>query len=604
MALSFEFFSGNGSLKDYTIPFPWIFNGHLSVWVDGTQKFEPADWSVAGSLMTFVVAPPTGTDNIYVARVTPDTARLVDFVNGGGINEAVMDKDSNQIFYLEQEMIDRTAPPVTSGVDDGKFLRTTTLGALQWYDLFGGANTWTGVQNFPTTPVSTSGFQFNSGSGNVNLGATVKLDITDSDGLRFNGSNIFSRANTWAGTQWFQGACTFAGTHTFDPSAVLNISNAAGLQIAGINIFNRSNTWANTNDFTGTVSLGHTTVPTSKTFNVVDSGGLRVSGTSIFARLNTWSADQDFDGALKIGGTDIFARANAWTGLHTWSGVGLHIFGAGSDVVMNGEVTCNQSLNISGASSLQIGGTSIFARANTWTEKQTFNNALGVETQWTNDTGGNAGPETRLNRFTTTAPSGGDKAAFLSWYHTVSTLGQSLIGNLMMVIDDVTAASVDSHFELYTKINNVNAIRLKVGPGVAVGSSQATPQEGYVNAIGYEVLGTALPVQERFVSSLQTITSAGPLTLAHGFGVEPKALEIVLECVTAEQGYSTGDRVHWLTATGHDTLKRASAFWFDATNIYVRYSNWTNVFTLAHKTTGVCAIVTNANWKMEVRALA
>ena len=609
MALSFEFFSGNGALTQFTVPFPWIFNGHLYVTVNGAQKFEPADWTVAGSLMTFAVAPPSGTDNVYVARQTPDTNRLIDFVNGGGINESVMDKDSNQIFYLEQEMIDRSPPLITSGVDDGKFLRTTTLGALQWYELLDGAQTWTGdqryegVNTFIGRPISAAGMQFNSG-GNVDLGPTVKFDVNDPDGLRVGGANIFSRANTWTGTQWFQGACTFAGTHVFDPSAVLNINNAAGLQIAGINIFNRSNTWANTNVFSGTVSLGHTTVPTSKTFNVVDSGGLRVGGTSIFARLNTWSADQDFDGLLKIGGTDIFARTNTWTGTNTFE----------STTNLNGPTTTASTLtalngiNVTGAGYL-IGGISLFARDAVWTGSHIFNHALGVETRWTNDTGGNAGPETRLNRFTTTAPTAGDKGAFFSWYHTVSTLAQSLIGNIMMVIDDVTSTSVDSHFEFYTKINNGNAIRLKVGPGVAAGSSQAIPAEGWVNAIGYEKLGTALPVQEEYVSSLQTITSAGQLILAHGLASTPRVIQATLECIDAggDLSYVDGDRVEVPIegAVGGGSGDRMNAVEVDATNITIRFSSLSSyAYSYCRKDTGGVQAMTNTKWQLEVRAYA
>lgn len=106
-----------------------------------------------------------------------------------------------------------------------------------------------------------------------------------------------------------------------------------------------------------------------------------------------------------------------------------------------------------------------------------------------------------------------------------------------------------------------------------------------------------------YTSAQQTITSAGALTLAHGLGSKPKAVEIFLVCQTAEGGYSIGDEVF---ATWHmDTSNgRGIAIVSDATNLNCRFGSSGGVFVAIHKTTGVIFNLTSANWRLVVRAFA
>lgn len=59
-----ETFSGTGSALSFTL----IYRGTTisSVTVGGVEKFSPADYSVSGQTITFVSAPPSGTDNVVV----------------------------------------------------------------------------------------------------------------------------------------------------------------------------------------------------------------------------------------------------------------------------------------------------------------------------------------------------------------------------------------------------------------------------------------------------------------------------------------------------------------------------------------------------------
>lgn len=97
-----------------------------------------------------------------------------------------------------------------------------------------------------------------------------------------------------------------------------------------------------------------------------------------------------------------------------------------------------------------------------------------------------------------------------------------------------------------------------------------------------------------YVSTEQTITSGGLLTLAHGLGARPSLVTYELKCTTAEGGYSVGDYVQpvdpgFTSAT------------INATNVAVRFASGA-AFVVGHKSTGANFNITAANWKLIVRA--
>lgn len=113
----------------------------------------------------------------------------------------------------------------------------------------------------------------------------------------------------------------------------------------------------------------------------------------------------------------------------------------------------------------------------------------------------------------------------------------------------------------------------------------------------------AKPLSKFYESAQQTITSAGSLTLAHGLGSSPKLVQTTLKCVTAEQNFSVGDEiVVFGTDQSSASTDRANTFVIDATNISVRFSSAGNCFVVANKTTGAAVGLTNADWKLIVRA--
>ncbi len=106
-----------------------------------------------------------------------------------------------------------------------------------------------------------------------------------------------------------------------------------------------------------------------------------------------------------------------------------------------------------------------------------------------------------------------------------------------------------------------------------------------------------------YVSPQQTITTAGTLSLTHGLGAAPKLIRVTLVCTTAEGDYVVNDEVEW-GLVGDAVADRGVVIVPNATTIFVRYANNATVFGLPNKTTGTALNLTNANWRMVVRAWA
>jgi len=110
----------------------------------------------------------------------------------------------------------------------------------------------------------------------------------------------------------------------------------------------------------------------------------------------------------------------------------------------------------------------------------------------------------------------------------------------------------------------------------------------------------------RFTSSAQTITSGGGLTIAHGLGVRPFYVSAYIECTTADQGYSIGDRLyHPFSVSDASADGRGVSLSVNGTaNVDVRFGNQASVFLANNKTTGAAVLLTNSSWRLYVIAEA
>jgi len=105
-----------------------------------------------------------------------------------------------------------------------------------------------------------------------------------------------------------------------------------------------------------------------------------------------------------------------------------------------------------------------------------------------------------------------------------------------------------------------------------------------------------------FTSSDQAITTAGTATIAHGLAAVPTLIQTFLVCQSSENGFTTGDIAPVYTnSAGPNGAFSGIAFKIDATNITLVYAS-TGPYVLANLSNGVAVTLTNANWKLRIKA--
>jgi len=160
------------------------------------------------------------------------------------------------------------------------------------------------------------------------------------------------------------------------------------------------------------------------------------------------------------------------------------------------------------------------------------------------------------------------------------TLGSALDGNLYVTAASETAKGVA---ELAT------AAEIRTGTDTGRVPNVAN-------------LKSALLFSNGFKSSNQTITAAGTLTIAHGLGANPIVANSYIECTSAENGFSVGDRLRAsdLFYTQNSTQNYNYQYTTDATNIFVQFG--ANGILVKNKSTGAIVVLTDANWVLVVMA--
>jgi hypothetical protein len=119
--------------------------------------------------------------------------------------------------------------------------------------------------------------------------------------------------------------------------------------------------------------------------------------------------------------------------------------------------------------------------------------------------------------------------------------------------------------------------------------------------------GGAAAFTKTYVSTSQTITAAGSLTLAHSLGATPTLLVVQIVNSTGELGYSSGDKLFINSCENADTNigNYGVSVVPDGTNLNVRFgSQATGSLKIIRKDTGATASITNANWAIVFGAYA
>ncbi|SOC14738.1 hypothetical protein [Stappia indica] len=131
-----------------------------------------------------------------------------------------------------------------------------------------------------------------------------------------------------------------------------------------------------------------------------------------------------------------------------------------------------------------------------------------------------------------------------------------------------------------------------------------------LDAASIKIGGAPLALPKSYKSPEQTITSSGPLVLAHGLGVAPNFVTAELVCKTADLNHAIGDVVPLgLISPGQQVTTSLGTYTglgvvVDATNLTCRYADSPNVFEIMNKNGGFIQPINPARWRLIVRAFA
>ncbi len=102
MANSYILYNGTGALTDFTVPFGYIQQAHVTLEVSGVSV--PFTW-LSTTVVRATTAPVVGTANVKVKRSTPRTT-MVTFSDGAGLTAADLNLQGTQSRYIAEEQED------------------------------------------------------------------------------------------------------------------------------------------------------------------------------------------------------------------------------------------------------------------------------------------------------------------------------------------------------------------------------------------------------------------------------------------------------------------------------------------------------------------
>ena len=121
-------YDGNNSNKAFSITFPFLKDSHVKASVGGVTKNVTTDYSISGTTVTFVTAPPAGTDNVKLYRDTPITAAEHDYSAGSSIKADALNENQKQLLYAieEAKLVTVTSGGITTGAKNDVTVNSDT----------------------------------------------------------------------------------------------------------------------------------------------------------------------------------------------------------------------------------------------------------------------------------------------------------------------------------------------------------------------------------------------------------------------------------------------------------------------------------------------
>ena len=113
-SFSFVSYTGNGTTQTFNVPFQYISQAHVEVYLDGTLRTTGISWDSATTIR-LNPAPSAGAI-IRLSRNTPKTAALVDFQDAGILTESALDLNTRQGLLIVQEAFDEASNVISAAV--------------------------------------------------------------------------------------------------------------------------------------------------------------------------------------------------------------------------------------------------------------------------------------------------------------------------------------------------------------------------------------------------------------------------------------------------------------------------------------------------------
>jgi len=357
----------------------------IVVLVNDVVKTQGTDYTLTGSLVAFTGFTPSNGDKISIRRETASAARQVDFASGSMLKAETLDQDSNQIFNIAQEALDKaemiggdynaryygasTAAPTSPAPSDGDLWFDTSGNVMKVYS--SSESSWSALTfttadqaNIDTVAgissevqtVATNVSLIDGISADVAAVAAINTEVSTVAGIsgavekaaeNATGINHYGRtflgSSTTAPTVHSDGASIGVGAFWFDSGVnILKVYQANGWQNAALGISNP----VNRKSFVAT--SGQTAFPMDYQAGHLDVylNGVKLVESTIPLSQATASQQADANGnvtaTIKLTNnnyTDVYLNSDLWG----WSQSESQMIASNSsgNMTVDGEATLN-----------------------------------------------------------------------------------------------------------------------------------------------------------------------------------------------------------------------------------------------------------------------
>jgi hypothetical protein len=105
MAYSYVTYTGDGSTRLFTLPFPFLIREYIHVLVNNAEVEQSSIEWLSDSTLRLPFVPAAG-DSITIKRITNKDEPVVDYRNGSTLTEEDMDNQNLQLLHIVQEVYD------------------------------------------------------------------------------------------------------------------------------------------------------------------------------------------------------------------------------------------------------------------------------------------------------------------------------------------------------------------------------------------------------------------------------------------------------------------------------------------------------------------